>query len=118
MTKASTLSAKSYLSEADFTDGVLLRPVDFEVPGLGWVQVRGLSSIEIDDMTTKYKDKPILMAVEAVVLGLVTPKLSPAGVEALRNGRSDAVEAMSMRILELSGQGDKKTLDPLAGNGL
>lgn len=111
------MSAKSYLSEQDFINGTLLRPVDFDVPGLGWVQVRGLSSVEIDDLTTKYQDKPIIMAVEAVVIGLVTPKLSEAGVQALHNGKPDIVEALSTRILELSGQGDKKALDPLAGNG-
>lgn len=111
------MSAKSYLSESDFMDGVLLRPVDFEVPGLGWVQVRGLSAIEIDDLTTKHANHPLFMALEAVVTGMVTPKLSEKGVKALYDGNPGPVEALSTRILELSGQGDKKQLDPLAGSG-
>lgn len=109
--------SKTYLSEQDWINGVLLRPVDFEVPDLGWVQVRGLSSIELDDLQSKYKDKPVLMMLGAVETCLVTPKLSAEGVKATHAGNPAAVVAVSTRILELSGQGKKDEQDPLPISG-
>ena len=109
---------KTYLSEADWINGILLRPVDFEVPDLGWVQVRGLSSLELDDLRTNFRDKPILMMLGAVEKCLVQPKLSPEGVKAMHNGSPGPVEAISARILELSGQGKRDEQDPLVGDGL
>lgn len=108
---------KAYISEADFINGVLLRPVDFEVEGLGLVAVRGLSSIELDDIQTRFKDKPVMMMLEAVRYGLVTPKLSEQGIQAMHEGNPGPIVAISTRILELSGQGKKDEQDPLAGVG-
>jgi hypothetical protein len=107
----------SYLSEADWINGILLRPVDLELPGVGTVQVRGLSAIEVDDMQVNFKDRPVLMMLEAVAKGMVTPKLSAAGIEAMHNGNTMLVEIISRRILELSGRGEAEQQDPLAGAG-
>lgn len=110
-----TIVAKTYLSEADFINGVLLRPVDFDVPDLGLVEVRGMSSLELDDLQTKYKDKPVLMMLGAVETCLVTPKLSRVGIEAMHAGNPAPIVAISTRILELSGQGKKDEQDPTLG---
>ncbi len=111
------MADRAYITEADWINGILLRPVDFEVPDLGWVQVRGLSSVELDDLQSKNKDKPVLMMLDAVATCLVTPKLSEEGIKALHDGNPAMAMAISTRILELSGQGNKDAQDPLVGGG-
>jgi hypothetical protein len=106
------------MTEADFIDGILLRGVPFDVPGLGCVEVRGLSMVEIGDLRSKHTDDPVAQVIGAVRAGLLTPKLSETGIKALHDGNPGPIVAISNRIFELSGQGNRDVQDPLAGNGL
>lgn len=106
-----------YLTKADFLAGITLKPVDFEVDGLGTVQVRGLSIAESTAINDRCGEDNIKKGMEAVVVGMCNPQLSLDDVQALYDGDPRKVSALAVRISELSGSGDEKAQGPLAGNG-
>jgi hypothetical protein len=109
--------AKSYLSKADFLAGITQKPVEFEVPGLGWVLLRGLTTLELAELQTQYESQPIELMVRGVQLGMVEPALSVEDLAALNQSNPGKVSLISQRVYELSGQGNAEVADPLAGGG-
>lgn len=112
-------TAVSVIGGADFINGMLLRPVLHEVPDLGWIKVRGLSVLEIEELRGKHPNGGIGMMVAGIEFGLVEPTPTAEIIDAIRNGNPGHVNNISQRILELSGQGEgnKKESDPLPGGG-
>jgi hypothetical protein len=109
--------ARAYLSKADLLAGITLKPQDFEVPGLGWVQVRGLSMNEMQDIRTSAGDNEIKLMLLFAHRGLANPQFALNELETLGNGSAGLISSIGQRVLDLSALGDKKEIDPLAGNG-
>jgi len=110
------MSRNGYVTLDDFLAGITATPVDLRVPGLGIVQVRGLTVLESQELEAyRGKDKEIL--VQTVVRGLVAPRLTQDNVEALTHASVAKVRIMAERILELSAQGDAEETEKKAGGG-
>lgn len=109
---------KTYLTKADFLAGITLTPQDFEVEGLGMVQVRGLNMVDLDELRSKFGDNEIMLMLHGAHRGLVNPQLSVDDLDVFGQGNPDIIVAIGKRVFELSGRGDKKELDPLAGGTL
>lgn len=81
---------------------------DVEVPGLGWVRVRGLSRTEglaiKDDIDPKKGNVTSTVERRMVALGMVTPKVTEAQVGRWQKKSSSVeMDGVSNRIAELSG---------------
>ncbi len=108
--------SKSYLTKADLLAGVTLKPQDFEVEGLGWVQVRGLSMNEASEIRSIVGDNEAQLLLHFAHRGLVNPQFSLDEVQSLGDASVGFITALGRRVTELCGLGDKKEIDPLAGN--
>lgn len=109
--------SKTYVSKADFLAGIMLKPQDLEVDGLGTVQVRGLTLREMGELRDKYQDNEIALMVHGAHRGLVNPLLSEEEIEALYTGDPSLILPIGQRVFQLSGRGNSDAQDPLAGNG-
>lgn len=107
--------SKTYLTKADLLAGITLKPVDHEVEGLGWVQVRGLSMNEAAEIRAQAGDNEVSMILLFAHRGLVNPPFGLDEVEALGNANAGFITSVGSRVIDLSGLGDKKKIDPLAG---
>ena len=108
--------AKTYLSGDDFIRAISLEPVDFDVPGLGLVQVRGLTTAEYFDVRENYTNSGEQM-VRAVHFGLVNPKLNDEQLLVLGNASPTYISMIAARVLALSGRGDSAATEGEAGGG-
>jgi hypothetical protein len=106
-----------YLSKADFLVGITLKPVDFEVDGLGTVLLRGLSVNELQAIRAEAGDDEIRLMVLFACRGLVEPSLDAEEIQTFADGDAGIVTAIGTRVVELTGVGSRTQLDPLAGNG-
>lgn len=109
--------AKTYLSTADFLNGITLEPVDVEVKGLGTVQVRGLTAMEMARITDRAKGDSAEVMVLAAYYGLVQPRLTEDDLPALRGAAALRFAPIMQRIMELSGQGDAEKTEGEVGGG-
>lgn len=108
---------KSYLSADDFLTGITGREEDYDVPNLGLVRLRSLTTLEVRDLTKLAKGDNVLVALYAVQVGLVEPRLAPTVIDALWASAAGFMSDISNRILELSGMKDRAGLENLAGAG-
>lgn len=110
-----------YLSKADFLAGITCQPVDFEVPNLGWVKLRSLTTLESGEMNKRYGGDGIAMMLFATQVGLIEPAFDASELEQLGQARPGVIQAISDRILELSGITDDKAtqedLEKKVGSG-
>ena len=108
----------SYISADDFLIGILGDPVDFEAPGLGLVQLRGLTVGEVAEINRKAKGDRALTLAYSVATGMVQPEMT---VEQLLRAPAAMwlkYELIGVRIAELSGlSDDRETLDDFPGGG-
>jgi hypothetical protein len=114
--------AKSYLSKADFLAGILQRPVDLDVPGLGVVRVQGLTAEQLSDLQLSFESKPpIEVTIQMAYRGLVEPQLSEEDIAALHQANFGYINAIANRVMALSGVGgttaNSEELENLAGGG-
>lgn len=96
----------SYISADDFLTGVLGQAADFEVSGVGTVQVRSLTFAEVRSINQAHKGDEEGIALAAVVTGLVQPALSAEQAARLEQARPGVVAELSQRIMQLSGMMD------------
>lgn len=107
---------KTYLTTADFLAGITLDPVDLDVPGLGTVQVRGLTAVEMATIAERANGSNGELMVQAARYGLLRPALTDDDLPALRAAAAMRFLPIMQRIMELSGQVATDN-GPLAGGG-
>lgn len=108
-----------YLSQADFLTGILGTPEDFDVPGLGLVQLRALTVAEVSQINKDAGDDNMAQMTGAIAHGLLAPKLDEAAISQMRtSGAAGYVMKIATRIMELSGmiEGDKLGEAPGGGS--
>ena len=110
------MATNGYVKLDDFLAAITASPVSLEVPGLGTVQVRGLSVMESQELE-EYRDNDKQLLVQVVRRGLVSPQLSEEHVDALSNASIAKVRVIAERILELSALGEGEELEKKAGAG-
>jgi hypothetical protein len=74
----------------------------FEVSG-AIVELRSLTFAEVQRLSSSYKDDNAEMAFQALVLGLVAPKLDSAQLEQVRNGKPGPLMKIAQRVMQISG---------------
>lgn len=94
-----------YLTTEDFLRGIVVEPEDMEVPGLGWIQVRGVTTLEMQRINAEANRDEMRMMTLAVKTGLVFPALPDSAIDELQRGAAGKVSAIATRIMELSGMG-------------
>lgn len=88
----------------------------FEVSG-ATVELRSLTFAEVQGLSTKHKDDPTEMAFQALVLGLMEPKLDEAQLASVRNGKPGPLMKIAQRVMEISGMVEEADGVPLVGVG-
>ena len=115
---AATESKKSYISADDFLSGVTGEELDFDVPGLGMVKIRSLTTREVGKINREADGDPGKMMAMAVRDGLVEPQLSGDVLAVLNDAKPGPIADISRRIIELSGMSEEaEALEDLAGGG-
>lgn len=94
-----------FATAAEFLKAIEIQPEPFEVPDLGWIEVRSLTMDEIGHIRSAYKDDAVQQVILAVATGVVTPPLSEEAVSAMHKGKSKVVTTISNKIFELTNQG-------------
>lgn len=109
--------AKAIVSAVDFMAAVAGRTELFTTDGVT-VEIRSLTFEEAETLMAKHSDNPIALTFNALLAGLVEPKLSATQITELRQSRPGPISAIAQRIMELSGMGAQSGGTPLAGGGL
>lgn len=95
MTKATT-------SAIDFLAAISGGTEVFEVSGLT-VELRSLTFAEVQRLSTAHKDDSTEMAFQALVLGLVEPKLDEEQLAQVRQGKPGPLMKIATRVMQISG---------------
>lgn len=105
-----------YLSTDAFLAGATARAIDHNIPGLGTVKVRGLETLELEQIDAGVGDGGNMRwAILAVATALVEPKITPGQAEHMIPG---VVKELSEVIAQLSGlSGDAEKNDSPPGDG-
>lgn len=98
MTKATT-------SAIDFLAAISGGTEVFEVSGLT-VELRSLTFAEVQRLSAAHKDDSTEMAFQALVLGLVEPKLDEEQLVQVRQGRPGPLMKIATRVMRISGMVD------------
>lgn len=106
----------SYINKSDFFAAITGKPVDYDVPEVGTIQVRGLTSIELSQVQAKNLT-PVQISLEAVRMCLVQPVLEPADIDALGQAKPGIIEKISGKILALSAMRPDDDLEKKVGSG-
>lgn len=113
--------SNKYLSAADFLAGITGKPEDFDVPGLGLIQIRSLTTIESGELNRKHGGDGVALMLASVRMGLVQPALTEAQLEQLGQAKPGTIQLISDRIMSLSGiietKAEQEALEKKAGNG-
>ena len=117
------MTKQVYLTTEDFIAAITAEREDLDVAGLGTVRIRSLTLHEVDKVRrgaiAKKGDEPDagrLMA-GAILFAMEEPKLPEGLIETLLSGSAGKLTKVAQRIMALSGLGDAKEIDPLAGDG-
>lgn len=106
----------SYVGAADFLAGILGEPVDFEVPGVGLVQLRPLTFAEVRQINASSNGDVGAITLATVGTGMVQPALSADQLKQLDGARAGVVGKIAERIMQLSGMAE--TLPAAQGEDL
>jgi hypothetical protein len=110
-----------YLSTADFLAGITGKPEDFDLPGVGLIQVRSLTTAESGEMNRKHSGDGVALMLATVRMGLVQPALDDTQLQLLESAKPGVIQVISHRIMELSGIVETKAeldeLEKKAGPG-
>lgn len=108
--------AKAISSATDFLAAIAGETQTFEIEGLA-VELRSLTFAEVQRLTAKHRDDAAEMAFQAVILGLVAPKLDETQLEQIRTAKPGPVMEIAKRVMEISGMAEQDGGTPLAGGG-
>lgn len=95
--------ARNYVSADDFLAGILGETVDYELAGVGLVQVRTLTFAEVRELTRRHQGDVEALTLGAVALGLVQPALTAEQAARLEQAKVGVIAELSGRIMQLSG---------------
>jgi hypothetical protein len=108
------MANKATTSAVDFLTMMAGGTEVFETDGVT-VELRGLTFAESQRLVSQYKDDNTELTFQALMLGLVEPKLDAAQLDQLRNGRPGPLMKIAKRIITISGMGEDD--GPLAPGG-
>lgn len=97
--------AKATSSAVDFLAAITGEPQLYETDGIV-VELRSLTFAESQKIVAQYKDDPAELSFQALVLGLVAPKLDEAQLEQLRSARPGPLMKIAKRVIEISGMAE------------
>ncbi len=99
----------NYLSAGDLLAGIIGNAIDYDVPGLGTIQLRALSFAEAAQINQLGGDA---MAINRAALkaGIVSPALSDDQVEQLMSANVSVIAGIVQKILQLSGMNEDEEL--------
>lgn len=106
--------AKATSSAVDFLAALSGEPELFETDGVT-VEVRSLTFTESQQLVQKYATDNTEMTFQALVLGLVSPKLDEAQLVQLRGSKPGPLMKIARRVIEISGMAEVD--GPLAPGG-
>lgn len=119
--KEPLVKASKYLDAADFVAAIVAEPEDVEIPGKGWVQIRGLTTLETEQVitaaTVNGKQNTAILMTQSVLRGLIQPRLSESYIEALMNAGGGYILPLAQRIMALSGLGNAEDFQKKVGDG-
>ncbi len=101
-----------YLSKDSFLSALTITEEDFELPnGAGTVRIKPVSLEErtaIQQAHTAKDGKTDNLGIQTALLltGLIEPRLTPADVPALKAGHPALVDAITMRVMAISGMAE------------
>ena len=93
----------TYLTADDFLTGIAGTNEDFVIPGLGKIQIRSLSVMDVRRIDKEAGGDPMQMGLLMVQTGMVTPKLTAEQAARLQDSHPGIVAGISKRISVLSG---------------
>ena len=106
----------TYASAADFLAGLLAEEEDVILPGGVVVRIRPLTAIETSRLYEKTKESGEL-ALRAVALAMVEPKLNEEQVQAMFRGAAGRLAPLIQRVMALSGMSNTEESENLPGGG-
>lgn len=119
--KEPLVKAKRFLDANDFFAAIIAEPEEVEIPGKGFVRLRGLTTAEVEQVvsaaTVDGERNTAILMTQAVVRGLVEPQLGIDHVERLMQAGGGYILPLARRIMSLSGMGDVEELEKKAGSG-
>ena len=107
----------SYINKSDFLAALAGIPVDYELPGVGTIKVRGLTLLESNELQRKHNNDGLAVMCEAITLCVVEPKLDAADVAVIQRSQQRLVLELGHKIQVLSGMVQDEDLQKKAGNG-
>lgn len=107
----------AYLSASDFLAGITGQEEDVDVPGVGTVRIRPLTTVEAGRIF-QVQDAGERIAL-AVGMALVEPRLTEDEARQLLHAAAGRMAPLTQRVLTLAGMMSEPEVDgaPLAGGG-
>jgi hypothetical protein len=105
----------TYLKAEDFLAAIVGEEEDVVLP-IGTVRIRPLTAVEAARLSQMQLD-PGELAVRAVAMALVQPKLDSAQVARLQEGTAGALIPLVQRVMALAGLSGGDTLEDFPGGG-
>lgn len=106
----------SYINKSDFFAAITGKPVDYEIDGVGLVQVRGLTSLELAEIQSKNMN-PVQISLDAVRRCLVAPALDASDIDLLGQAKPGVIQKIADKILVLSAVKPDDDMEKKVGNG-
>lgn len=93
----------NYLSASDFITGIAGTSEDYEIPGVGVIQIRSISVMDVRRIDKEANGDQVAMGLLMVQAGIAIPKLTPEEAARLEESHPGIVGEISKRISVLSG---------------
>ena len=104
-----------YLTSDEFFSGIVGKAEDYDVPGLGTVQIRPLTLAESRQLSQAHENDEVGLTIAAVQMAMVKPALPPEAIEKLQNAAAGKFMAIANRVMQLSGMAEDS--ENLVGGG-
>jgi hypothetical protein len=109
--------AKQTVAAVDFLRAIQQAEEYFDLPGVGTVKLRSLSTKDAQSIYQQHGDNRTDLVVAVIAAGLVEPALTEEQIAALYDAKSGPVVALFERIGEISAINPTEELADLAGGG-
>lgn len=95
-----------YLNIDEFLTGIVGGIEDFEIAGLGIIQIKALDYLDVKNITTESKGDELQAGLLIAFKGIVEPKLSVENLEQLGKAKPGIIALISKRVSQLSGMSE------------
>jgi hypothetical protein len=95
-----------YLTPDEFFAGIVGEAEDYEVPGLGTIQIRPLTLMESRQLSQEHADDEVGLTIAAVQMAMVKPAMPAESVEKLQGAAAGKFMLIANRVMQLSGMAD------------